>query len=167
VVMPSGSCAAFLRVEYPHLFDDKPGWRVRAEQLSAKTYELSEYLVNVAGWAPAKAANAPCATYHDSCHANRMLGLGGEARALLAALGCEIIEMDESDRCCGFGGIFCAKMPEVSNAMTADKLRRAGATGADVLVTIDPGCLMQIRGMMRDEPFRAEHLATVLDACSG
>lgn len=166
VVMPSGSCAAMLIEEYPHLFRDEPKWQERAKQLSAKTHELGEFLVNVAGWLPDPIAHPPTVTYHDSCHANRMIGLGPESRQLLTALGCQIIEMDESDRCCGFGGIFCVKMPEVSNAMTVDKVKRAVATGADMLVSVDPGCLMQIRGITAQGNglyIRTEHLATVLE----
>ncbi|MBN1286087.1 MAG: (Fe-S)-binding protein [Anaerolineae bacterium] len=165
VVMPSGSCAAMLIKEYPHLFHDEPRWEARAQALAAKTHELGEFLVNVAGWLPGPVENAPTVTYHDSCHANRMIGLGPESRKLLTAMGCKIIEMEESTRCCGFGGIFCVKAPEVSNAMTVEKVKRAVATGADMLVTVDPGCLMQMRGITAQGNglyIRTEHLATVL-----
>ncbi len=163
VVLPGGSCAAMLRVEYPLLFADSPAWQQRAHDLAARTFELSEFLVRRAGWQPAPIASPPRVTYHDSCHARRMLGLGAEARQLLTALGCTLVEMAEADRCCGFGGIFSVKMPEVSNAMTAEKLRQAAATQADILVTIDPGCLMQMRGLAGELPCRIEHLATLLE----
>jgi Fe-S oxidoreductase len=93
----------------------------------------------------------------------RLLGLGAESRQLLTAVGCTVQEMNESDRCCGFGGLFSLRMPEVSNAMTAVKLEAARQTGANILVTADPGCLMQMRGLAHDN-LRIEHLATVLAA---
>lgn len=163
VVLPGGSCAAIIRAEYPHLLADRPDWHERALALARKTFELSEFLVHQADWQPLGAPRAPRVTYHDSCHMNRLLGLKAEPRTLLAAVGCTLVEMDESDRCCGFGGVFSIRMPEVSNAMTNEKLRRAAATGTDVLVTSDPGCLMQMRGLARQAGVRAEHLAVVLE----
>jgi L-lactate dehydrogenase complex protein LldE len=177
VVAPSGSCVSMVRIEFPHLCADEPAWHARAERLAAKTYELSEFLVHVANWQPESARvdnqNAPendspvtnyglRVTYHDSCHMNRLLHLKHEPRALLAAAGHTIDEMPEADRCCGFGGLFSVRMPEVSNAMTADKLRQARDTGAPTLVTCDPGCLMQMRGLV-DDSIRVEHLAVVLE----
>jgi L-lactate dehydrogenase complex protein LldE len=161
IVAPSGSCTAMVRVEFPHLFDQMPDWRTRAEALAAKTYELSEFLVNVAGWQPEPKGTGRQVTYHDSCHMSRLLHLRDEPRRLLRAAGVEIVEMDESDRCCGFGGLFSIRMPEVSNAMTAEKLRQAEASAAPVLVTCDPGCLTQMRGLVGAGP-RVEHLAVVL-----
>lgn len=166
VVAPSGSCTAMVRTEYPHLFDELPGWRRRAQRLAAKTYELSEFLVQVAGWQPGPAAPGQRVTYHDSCHMKRLLHLHDEPRSLLAAAGAEIVEMSEADRCCGFGGLFSVRMPEVSNAMTAEKLRQAQESGAPVLVTCDPGCLMQMRGLVGDG-LRVEHLAVVLERGNG
>ena len=163
VVLPSGSCTTMIRAEYPHVLEAWPEWHERARQLAAKTYELSEFLVHRARWQPPHAANAPTLTYHDSCHMNRLLHLKQEPRALLTAAGCTILEMNESDRCCGFGGVFSIRLPEVSNAMTAEKVRRAAATEAGLLVSSDPGCLMQMRGMIKNTPLRAEHLATVLE----
>ena len=162
VVAPSGSCVGMVRAEFPHLFEGEPGWQRRARDLAAKTYELSEFLVHVAHWQPEPGPQSPSVTYHDSCHMKRLLHLRDEPRTLLAAAGCTVDEMAESDRCCGFGGIFSLHMPEVSNAMTAEKLRQAGDTGAPLLVTADPGCLMQMRGLL-DPNVRVEHLATVLD----
>lgn len=160
IVLPSGSCAAMMRVEYAHLFAEETGWHERAEQLAAKTYELGEFLVQQAKWQPQKAANAPNVTYHDSCHMHRLLGLGQDSRRLLATVGCDLREMPEADRCCGFGGLFSLRMPEVSNAMTAVKLQYAAGTDADILVTADPGCLMQMRGLANGR--RVEHLAVLL-----
>lgn len=163
IVLPSGSCTAMIRKEYPHLLAAWPGWHTRAQQLAAKTFELTEFLVHQAEWTPTPSTNAPSVTYHDSCHMNRMLGLGAESRQLLTAAGCELIEMEESDRCCGFGGVFSIRMPEVSNAMTATKVDRGAATEANILVTADPGCLMQMRGMVKNHNIRVEHLAVVLE----
>jgi L-lactate dehydrogenase complex protein LldE len=163
VILPGGSCAAFIRKEVPHLLADDPGWHDRAQQLAAKTFELSQFLVNEAAWEPRTATNAPSVTYHDSCHMNRLLGVKDEPRTLLQAAGCTIIEMEESDRCCGFGGVFSIRMPEISNAMTGDKLRRAQTTQADLLVASDPGCLMQMRGLAHQTGVRTAHLAVVLE----
>lgn len=163
VVLPSGSCTTMIRVEYPHLFEDEPRYYYRARRLAAKTYELSEFLVTQANWQPQKAAKTPSVTYHDSCHMCRLLGLGKEPRRLLAQAGCQIREMSESDLCCGFGGLFSLRMPEVSNAMTIEKLRQGVETGAEVLVTADPGCLMQMQGLDGEEGPRLVHLATLLE----
>ncbi len=163
VVLPSGSCTAMIRVEYPHLFEDAPAWAARARALAAKTYELSEFLVQKIKWMP-EAGETAQVTYHDSCHACRLLGLKEEPRRLLEGSGCEIREMSESDRCCGFGGLFSARMPEVSNAMTREKLAQAETTGATTLVSIDPGCLMQMQGLAEKAGVQPVHLATLLEA---
>jgi L-lactate dehydrogenase complex protein LldE len=175
VVLPSGSCTSMIRLEYVHLLEDEPEWRDRARQLAAKTYELSDFLVNQIGWRPAEQASQETAqgndparsvTYHDSCHMRRLLGLSQEPRQLLGDAGCSLNEMEESDRCCGFGGVFSARMPEVSTAMTAEKLRQAADTEATTLVTADPGCLMQMRGLTGNDGPPIEHLATVLEKAS-
>ncbi|HRQ42314.1 MAG TPA: (Fe-S)-binding protein [Chloroflexota bacterium] len=163
VVLPSGSCTTMMRVEYAHLLADDAEWHGRAQSLAAKTFELGEFLVQQAGWLPSASNAAPSVTYHDSCHMCRLLGLGDDSRQLLTAVGCTLHEMAESDRCCGFGGLFSLRMPEVSNAMTAVKLDNAAQTHADLLVTADPGCLMQMRGLAAADQ-RVEHLATVLAA---
>jgi len=163
VVLPSGSCAAMIRSEYLHLFRDQPEWHERARRLAAKTFELSQFLVNQIHWQPSKPPNGSTVTYHDSCHTCRMLGVREEPRLLLRCAGYSIREMAESDRCCGFGGVFSMRMPETSNAITAEKLRLAADTNASLLVTVDPGCLMQIRGLADAVDIRAEHLAVVLE----
>lgn len=93
----------------------------------------------------------------------RLLGLGRQPRQLLQEAGYELVEMAESERCCGFGGLFSVRMVEVSNAMTAEKLRQAEATGATVLATADPGCLMQMRGLADESAVQVEHVAVLLD----
>jgi len=163
VVLPSGSCTAMIRVEYPHLLAEWSDWKQRAEKLGAKTFELTEFLTHRAGWEPAATAPGPGVTYHDSCHMCRMLGLRQEPRNLLEQVGCQLTEMKEPDRCCGFGGLFSIRMPEVSNAMTIEKLDQASETGADVLVTSDPGCLMQMRMLMEGYSIRVEHIALLLE----
>jgi len=95
-----------------------------------------------------------------------LLGLGGESRQLLIAAGLSLYEMEESDRCCGFGGVFSARMPEVSTAMTAEKLRQATKTKATTLVTADPGCLMQMRGLSGGDGPEVKHLASLLEESS-
>lgn len=172
VVLPSGSCTSMIRLEYPHLLQDSPRHYYPALRLAAKSYELSEFLVHQVKWLQGIAErplpgqpepSEASVTYHDSCHMCRNLKLHREPRQLLQATGHEISEMDEPDRCCGFGGIFSVRMPEVSNAITAEKLSLARATGAPTLVTADPGCLMQMRGQTGDGQPRVRHIASVLE----
>lgn len=163
VVLPSGSCTATVVTDYPHLLEEWPDWQSRAQELAGKTYELSQFLMNQAQWEPEAASPALKVTYHDSCHMNRRLDLQKEPRQLLESVGCQVSEMEEPDRCCGFGGIFCVRMPEISNAMTSEKLRQAVDTEADVLVTADPGCLVQMRGLAKGSSLRIEHIATVVE----
>lgn len=163
VVLPSGSCTAMIRNEYPHLFQDQPEWREGALRLAAKTFELSQFLVGQAHWQPSQQRHGGTVTYHDSCHACRMLGMREEPRQLLQSAGYTITEMAQSDRCCGFGGLFSMRMPEASNAITAEKLRLAAETGTGMLVTVDPGCLMQMRGLVDATGIRAEHIAVVVE----
>jgi len=164
VVLPSGSCAAALRTKYPSLFEPSSEWHHRAENLVAKTYELSQFLTHEAQWEPKPSSSNLKVTYHDSCHSNRLINVRQEPRKLLEKAGCSLHEMTESDRCCGFGGLFSVRMPEISNAITREKIRQAEETGADVLVTIDPGCLMQMRGLVTEpSSLRVEHLAIILE----
>lgn len=160
VVLPSGSCTTMIRKEYAHLFADEPEWQSRAEALAAKTYELTEFLAKLSPAQPRTPTTS--VTYHDSCHMCRILGLRTPPRELLTQTGHAIVEMEESDRCCGFGGVFSVRMPEVSEAMTRAKLAEAQATGADTLVTADPGCLMQMRRYAAEYDLTVEHIATLL-----
>ena len=167
VVLPGGSCTAMIRLEYPHLLSGMPEWKDRALKLADKTFELSQYLVQELDWQPDEGTTAAnldkTVTYHDSCHMCRMLGLREEPRQLLESAGMSLREMSESDRCCGFGGLFSIRMPEVSNAMTGEKLVQARESGADVMVTADPGCLMQMRGLVQEGVPPIEHLATIME----
>ena len=162
VVVPSGSCTSMIKVEYPHLLEPWPDWCQRARTLAAKTYELTQFLVARAGWSPVVATTGTKVTYHDSCHMCRLLDIRDEPRQLLREGGCQVEEMEQADRCCGFGGLFSLRMPEVSNAMTREKLQQAEQAGAQVVVTADPGCLMQMRGLAVGG-LAIEHIATVLD----
>lgn len=167
VLVPGGSCTAMIRLEYPHLLAGMPGWEDRALKLAAKTFEFSQYLTQELDWHPAERVKETqpdrTVTYHDSCHMCRMLGLREEPRQLLKSANISLREMSEPDRCCGFGGLFSLRMPEVSNAMTGEKLVQAMESGADVMVTADPGCLMQMRGLAQEGAPPIEHLATILE----
>lgn len=164
IVLPSGSCTAFLRVEVPHLLQSDPRWAQRAQAVADKTYELCEFLVHHARWTPPLLPQAPALTYHDSCHMNRLLRLRQEPRHLLQAAGYTLHEMAESDFCCGFGGLFSLRMADVSNAITQEKLAIARQTGTSIVATADPGCLMQMRGFARELGLRVEHVAVLLAA---
>ena len=161
VVLPSGSCMTMIRAEYPHLFADDPEWHDRAVALASKTFELTEFLGKEGKLPQNEMVVDPAVTYHDSCHMCRTLKLKEQPRNALTAAGYTIHEMEESDRCCGFGGLFSIRMPEVSNAMTEEKLAQALNSMADVLVSSDPGCLMQMRGLA--EGIRVEHIAIMLE----
>jgi len=163
VVIPGGSCTGMIRKEYPHLLEDLPDWHQRASQIGKKCFELSEFLAENVPLQP-KSDQTLTVTYHDSCHMLRMAGIKDQPRRLLKQVGCEVREMEEADRCCGFGGLFSVRMRHVSRSMTGYKLTRATDSGADVLVTSDPGCLMQMRASQTsDFSLRIEHLAVVLE----
>lgn len=163
VVVPGGSCTGMIRVEYPHLLADEPGWHNRALELAGKVFELSEFLAANLELSP-RTTESPAVTYHDSCHMLRIAGIKSQPRQLLEQVGCQIVEMQEPERCCGFGGVFSARMHAVSQSITRDKLAQAGETGTGVLVTSDPGCLIQMRASHpQNENFRILHLAEILE----
>ena len=166
VVVPSGSCAWMVKHEYPGLMKE-PAQRAEAESLVSRTYELSQFLVNVLGRTRFRSAIAGRVTYHDSCHLRRGLGESESPRTLLRNLdGAEFVELPASDECCGFGGSFAVRLPEVSSSIVDRKLANVEATGASCLVACDAGCLMQMGGRLRrrKSPIRAVHLAEVLEA---
>lgn len=148
LVAPSGSCAGMIRHHYPRLFADDPPWRERAQALGDKTFELTAFLADVMHFAPAptRGTAARTITYHDSCAGLRELGIRAQPRQLLAAAGVTLTEMQGTEVCCGFGGSFCAKLPEISVAMADEKLDNALAAGADMLVGGDLGCLLHLCG---------------------
>ena len=166
VVVPSGSCAWMVKHEYPGLMKD-PASRAEAESLASRTYELSQFLVNVLGRTRFRSAISGRVTYHDSCHLRRGLGESESPRTLLRNLdGAEFVELPASDECCGFGGSFAVRLPEVSSSIVDRKLANVEATGASCLVACDAGCLMQMGGRLRRRAsrIRAVHLAEVLEA---
>lgn len=165
IVCPSGSCVAMVRHHYPQLFAGEPDWRRRAEAVAAKTYELSQYLVDVLGIDDVGARYDGKLTFHDSCHALRTLGISEQPRRLIAGVAdAELVEMSESQRCCGFGGFFAVKYPEISTAMAQDKVDRIIATGASAVVGVDISCLMNIQGLLsrQNAPVETLHIAELL-----
>ena len=165
VVAPSGSCAGMLRAHLPHLFDDDPNLRARADRLAAKTFELISFLVDARGFVPPPGTTlSGTFTYHDACSGLRELGVREQPRKLLASLGATVVEMAEPEICCGFGGTFCVKYPDISGRMVTDKVRGIAATRAETVLAGDLGCLLNIAGRARREGVRvdARHVAEVL-----
>jgi len=165
VVVPSGSCAWMVKTEYPGLLTHDPALKAAAEALAKKTYELSQFLVDVLGVTSVESSFRGKVAYHDSCHLLRGLGESRAPRTLLKGVkGCELVELPGSDECCGFGGSFSVRLPEVSSAILDTKLANAEGTGVDCLVACDAGCLMQMGGGLtrRGSRVRAVHLAQVL-----
>jgi L-lactate dehydrogenase complex protein LldE len=165
VVVPSGSCAWMVRAEYPRLLHRDPAARVAAESLATRTWELSQFLVQVLGVSRVESPFRGRVTYHDSCHLLRGLGESRSPRTLLRGVsGVDLVELPEADECCGFGGSFSVRLPDVSTAILAKKLDNVERTGADCLVACDGGCLMQMGGGLsrRKSRVRPLHLAQVL-----
>src|SRR5437016_458296 len=165
VIVPSGSCAWMVKHEYPGLMKDATS-RYQAEELAGRTWELSQFLVRVLGRTRFTSAVSGRLTYHDSCHLLRGLHESESPRAVLRELaGAELVELPGADECCGFGGSFSVRLPEVSTAILDKKLANVEATGADCLVACDAGCLMQMRGGLtrRNSRVRALHLAELLE----
>jgi L-lactate dehydrogenase complex protein LldE len=165
VVAPSGSCAGMLKVHYPRLFDDDPAMRDKAAALAEKVHELVSFLVDVRGLKKVAASHNGTVTYHDSCSGLRELGISEQPRALLRKVkGLKLVELAEREACCGFGGTFCVKYSDISNAMVARKTADIAATGADLVLAGDLGCLLNIAGKLKREAGVAEarHVAEVL-----
>ncbi len=165
VVAPSGSCAGMLKKHYPGLFKGEPAWEARAAAFSDKVHELVSFLVDVRGMASVAAKEAGTFTYHDSCSGLRELGIKAQPRALLASVeGLTLVEMQDADVCCGFGGTFCVKYPDISNAIVEKKTGNIDASGAGTLLAGDLGCLMNMAGKLKRQGSRVEarHIAEVL-----
>lgn len=165
VVAPSGACAGMLRKHYPTLFAGDPAWQVRASAFSAKVRELAAFLVEMGGVGVPPSSRARTATYHDSCSGLRDLGVRAQPRELLASVeGLTLIEMPEADACCGFGDGLCAKFPGASGAIASRKTANIEASGAEMLLAGDLGCLMALAGRLRREGLAVEvrHVAEVL-----
>jgi L-lactate dehydrogenase complex protein LldE len=165
VVMPSGSCAWMVKHEYPGLLKDRAE-AAGARRLAGRTYEFSQYLVRVLGRTEFETAAAERVAYHDSCHLLRGLHESESPRTLLRNLrGVELVDLPGSDECCGFGGSFSVRLPEVSTAILDRKLANVEASGATCVVACDAGCLMQMKGGLgrRGSAVRAVHLAELLE----
>jgi L-lactate dehydrogenase complex protein LldE len=165
VVVPSGSCAATVIKDYPQMLADDPDWADKAKSLAARTHEIVSFLTDVLG-VEAVAARFPArATYHDACSGLRSLGIKAQPRKLLASVeGLELTEMAEAEVCCGFGGSFCVKYPDISNKMVSNKSGHIGETGAELLLAGDLGCLMNMAGKLSREgrQVQARHVVEVL-----
>ncbi|WP_327279635.1 (Fe-S)-binding protein [Streptomyces sp. NBC_01205] len=171
VVTPSGSCAAMVRSHYPRIARRAEqegrgsGLAALAEDLAPRVYELTEFLVDVLGVTDVGAYFPHTVTYHPSCHGLRELGLGDRPRQLLAAVkGLDLVELPGAEECCGFGGTFALKNPDVSAAMGTDKADSAAGMGADVLCGADNSCLAHLGGILRrrGDAMRTLHLAEIL-----
>ncbi|EKD39940.1 MAG: cysteine-rich protein [uncultured bacterium] len=170
IVCPSGSCVHMVRHHYPELFADDPAMAGRARSVAAKTFELTEYLVDILGVTDTNSEFPGSVTYHDSCHLSRGLGIALQPRTLLRNIrGLELREMRDSDTCCGFGGTFSINYPEISTAMVDEKIENILATGAGVVAGCDISCLMNIHGRLsrRREKVKVLHIAELLAGCRG
>jgi L-lactate dehydrogenase complex protein LldE len=165
IIIPSGSCASMVKNHYPELFKDDGRMREKAEAIAGRTYELSQFLVHVLRVHEARLTGKGRITYHASCQLTRELGVREEPLLLLRSLqGLEFVPLPYADRCCGFGGIFMAKLPELSVALAEEKAETILSTGADTVTGCDHGCLMNIRDALRRKgsSVNVKHLAAVL-----
>jgi L-lactate dehydrogenase complex protein LldE len=166
VVVPSGSCAAMIRHSYAELFIDDPDWLGRVLTLAGRTYEFSEFLVDVLGITDLGARFDGRLTYHSSCHLLRELGVDHQPRALLANVqNADFVELPHSEECCGFGGVFSVEHPEISDAMLRRKIENVEMSGASLVASCDAGCVTNINGGFHrmHKPQRAVHIADILD----
>jgi len=165
VVAPSGSCAGMLRVHYPEALAGDAAYASRAVALAGKTHELISFLVRVRRMSSVAASCEAIGCYHDSCSALRELRVKAEPRRLLASVeGLELRELKEAEVCCGFGGLFSVKYPEISERMADDKIADAQSTGAELIASADLGCLLHLAGRIarRGLPLRVRHVAEIL-----
>jgi L-lactate dehydrogenase complex protein LldE len=165
VIIPSGSCGAMVRHGYLELFKDDPPWLARARSLAQRTFEFTEYLVDVRGVTDLGASWVGRLTYHSSCHLLRNLGVDRQPRALLAAVGqAEVVELPAADECCGFGGVFSVEHPELSAELLKRKIASLEETVSPTLVVADTGCLMHIQGGIKRQGKHQQvvHIAEVL-----
>jgi L-lactate dehydrogenase complex protein LldE len=165
VVAPSGSCAGMLKQHYPQLFPEGSLQAEAARELAGRTYELVSFLTDVMGVIGVDAAFPARVTYHDACAGLRELGIRQQPRRLLHSVrGLDLTELAGPDVCCGFGGTFCVKYPEISTRMVDDKVADIAASGAEVVLAGDLGCLMNIAGRLSrlGSTIQARHVAEVL-----
>lgn len=165
VVVPSGSCAAMVKIEFPHLLSEDRAWHERAVDLSRRTYELSDFLVNRLGVTDVGARFAGNVAYHFACHL-RLLGLSDEVKKLIEHVeGATYVPLTRQDQCCGFGGSFAIRYPQISGAMVDDKTACIVQSGADAVVSTDAGCLMNIGGRLHrlGQEIEVLHIAELLE----
>lgn len=165
VVGPSGSCIAMIHHYYPFLFEDEPAYLAKANDLINKSYEFTQFIVDILKQPDLGASYSAKATYHPSCHATRLLGIGEAPLRLLENVkGLELIPLPEAQLCCGFGGTFSVKMPKISEAMVAEKAAHVLESGADLLLGLDMGCLMNISGYLEkiNKPIKTMHIIQLL-----
>jgi L-lactate dehydrogenase complex protein LldE len=165
VVTPSGSCGGMLATHYPDLFAGEPELAAKAERFARKTHELVSFLVDVLGVKKVSARFEGTVAYHDSCAGLRELGVKSQPRRLLASVeGLRLVEMEEAETCCGFGGTFAAKYGEISNAIVSRKTEDIRRSAADTVLAGDLGCLMNMAGKLQREgsPVKVRHIAEVL-----
>ena len=165
IVCPSGSCTAMVKKHYPELFEKESDTLDRAKAIGEKIFEASQFLTAFVPPEKIKARFPGKVTYHDSCHSSRGLGIYEEPRRLLAGVkGLELVEMEDSRACCGFGGLFSLRFPDISRAIGEEKVRQIRETGAAWVVGNDPGCLMNIQGHLNrlKQPIQVKHLVEVL-----
>ena len=165
VVAPSGSCAGMIKRHYPEVFENDEAWLKRARALAQKTHELTSFLVKVRGVEAVKATFAGTVCYHDSCSSRREMGVLQEPRALLATVdGLALKEIGDKETCCGFGGLFSVKYPEISERIADTKIADVQATGAETLTGGDLGCLLHLAGRMKRDgkPMKVRHVAEIL-----
>ena len=169
VVVPSGSCGGMIIKHYPQLFAGDPNLADRAGALAAKTHELVSFLTGILGVTAVKACHEGAVTYHDSCSGLRELGIKGQPRKLLASVeGLKLVEMNDAEICCGFGGTFAVKYDEISNRIVSEKAGHAQDSGATTLLAGDLGCLLNIAGKLARNGSTVEvrHVAEVLAGMS-
>ncbi|MFO7857903.1 MAG: (Fe-S)-binding protein [Ectothiorhodospiraceae bacterium] len=165
VVIPSGSCGGTITTHYPDLLRDDAQWQEAARELAGRTWELTRFLTEVADMSHIPGRYTGTVTYHDSCGGLRELGIRTQPRELLGHVrGLDLQEMADTDVCCGFGGTFCVKYPEISGRLVSDKVANIEASGADTVLAGDLGCLFNIAGRLQrlDKPVRAYHVAEIL-----
>lgn len=170
VVCPSGSCATMVSHYYPMIFRDRPADKEHFQALGSRVREFSDFLVNVLGVKALGARHEGAAVFHCGCHQRRELGVLEEPRELLRNVeGLELRDWRNEELCCGFGGTFAVKMPDVSTAMADEKLRALEESGADTLISGDSSCLMHLAGRLQrtGPPTRVYHLAQILDTGDG
>ena len=168
VVAPSGSCSGMVRTHYAELLSGDPAWKSRAERLGAKTWELTQFLVDVlkVDFVPGRFDGT--VTYHDSCAGLREMGVKGQPRALLGKVaGLSLTEMAECETCCGFGGTFSVKFGEISARLADDKCRHVEASGADAVVLGDLGCMLNIEGRLRRRGHASTQVLHVAEVLAG